>query len=825
MLQQWLEGLPKEQRASAELWGRRSLVVGALTLFILIGTLALSIETLLEGQNTLQLQVDEVAPEDILAPSSLVYNSAVLTEQAQQEAIARVQPVYDPNPDVTREQIRFARNVTIYINEIRHDSYASQTQQVEDLLLINSLALEESAWGDILALSDTRWELISTEISALVERTMQRDIRPDNLEATRGSLFNSVASRFSNSETALIVAVSEDILMPNTFLNQEETDALRDEAAASVVDREQRFEAGQRIVSSGDIISDLEMEALQQFGLLQADAIEFQTLLGAFVAMFTTTIILGLYIERFYVYIFQDQALLAVLAILFLLFLIGINAFGVQGTNEPYLYPAAALGFLLTTLVAPQLAIVVMSILAILIGTTQPQDTALQLTSYTLVGSIMGILSMRHIERLNSYFVGGLVVSLGNVFVVTAFALLAEEPPSFGDVASQLIIASGNGLFAAGIALIGLYIITSLLNITTSLKLIELMDPKQGILQRLLREAPGTYQHSLQVANLSELAADAIGGDSQLVRVAAMYHDMGKMLNPFYFGENTAEGMNPHNDLNDPVQSAKVIIGHVIEGERMARRANLPMRIRDFILEHHGTTQALYFYNQALDRADIDDSTVNIKDFTYPGPSPRSRETAIMMLADGCESATRSARPAKKSDIEEMVNTIFELRLSEGQLDNSGLTLNDLKTVRHIFIETLQAMYHPRIAYKKRDKPFEDRDTKTKITSGIVKHLEAPLPLTSDGQSDSILKDAKTATQDTEAIAIAEAIDPDFDSDADVDTDLISNQGTKSSPETAEFNTNDSGGNRDRKEKRPENTKETKPKPQAKPKPSPKAKQ
>jgi hypothetical protein len=221
--------------------------------------------------------------------------------------------------------------------------------------------------------------------------------------------------------------------------------------------------------------------------------------------------------------------------------------------------------------------------------------------------------------------------------------------------------------------------------------------------------------------------------------------------------------MNPHEDLNDPYKSARVIIGHVIEGERMARRANLPEGIRDFILEHHGTTQVLHFYNQAIENAGNDESAVNIEEFTYPGPTPRSPETAIMMLADGCESATRSRRPSSKAEVEEVVNTIFELRLSEGQLDNSGLNLNDLKTIRQIFIETLQAMYHPRIAYKIREKEKppalesgeEPRENPAQITNGIVKHLEgkgdtqeteaakAPSPILRD--EDSAIVEGKIA--------------------------------------------------------------------------------
>ncbi len=178
-----------------------------------------------------------------------------------------------------------------------------------------------------------------------------------------------------------------------------------------------------------------------------------------------------------------------------------------------------------------------------------------------------------------------------------------------------------------------------------------------------------------------------------------MYHDVGKILNPHFFVENQADSVNPHDALLNPYQSARIIIGHVTEGERLARRYRLPHRIRDFVLEHHGTTQVAYFYRQALEQRRDSEQTVPIEEFTYPGPRPQSRETAILMLADGCESSVRSRRPQSRDDIRETVDYIFETRLQSGQLDDSGLTLNDLRLLRDAFLTALQGVFHPRIAY------------------------------------------------------------------------------------------------------------------------------
>ncbi|NJL93582.1 MAG: HDIG domain-containing protein [Anaerolineae bacterium] len=661
-----------------------------------------------------------MADRDILAPESRIYDSAVLTERTRQETISQAEAIYDPNPDITRGQIRLAASIRDYITHVRGDKYAPDPVLVNDLRAIASLNVSMEVWQAILDLPDNRWDLIGNEMTALVERTMQGNIRDGNLRAVRNSLENSVASRFNNSEAEIVVAIAEDLIQPNTFYNEDTTRAMQAERAAQVPIQQASFEEGELIVRAGEIVTEENMEALEEFGLLDGTNTRLQSLLSALLAMSLTTLILWLYIDRFEPKTRHNQRLLALIASLFLIFLATVNLFGVEGVNQPYLYPAAALALLLTSLVGIELAIISASMLAILVGVSQPPDQALHMAAPVVVGSVAGVLTLRQIDRLNSYFLAGLSISGANLTVFLAFELSQAGTVSATTLLAQSIVAATSGLFAAGIALVALYVITNLLNLTTSLKLIELMDSKHPLLQRLLREAPGTYQHSLQVGNLSELAAEAIGANAGLVRVAAMYHDIGKILNPFYFVENTTEGMNPHDDLNDPLQSARVIIGHVTEGDRLARRYNLPHRIREFILEHHGTTQALYFYNQATERAEHTGSIVKIEDFTYPGPTPRSRETAIMMLADGCESATRSRRPSTKAEIEEVVNTIFEMRLNDGQLDNSNLTLNDLKAIRSIFVETLQAMYHPRIAYQVPARPMAPQ-----LKSGTMKAVRA----------------------------------------------------------------------------------------------------
>jgi putative nucleotidyltransferase with HDIG domain len=237
------------------------------------------------------------------------------------------------------------------------------------------------------------------------------------------------------------------------------------------------------------------------------------------------------------------------------------------------------------------------------------------------------------------------------------------------------------------------------LGLTTTIQLLELARPDHPLLQFILRNAPGTYQHSLLIANLSEQAAEAIGADALLTRIGSLYHDAGKARQPHYFIENQVPGSkNPHDALT-PTESAKMIIQHIPDGLQLAAKHRLPKRISDFIAEHHGTLLTRYQYAKALEAAGGDEKKVNVADFRYAGPRPQSRETALVMMADGCEARTRAERPKTREELRILVKSVIDNRLAQEQLDDTSLTMNDLKTVQDVFVSGLRGVYHPRLIY------------------------------------------------------------------------------------------------------------------------------
>ncbi len=670
---------------------------GAAVLFALRAAVIIALDDIVAVRSVAGLAVDEIAEEDIYAPAPLTFDSGVLTQAALDRAIEEVGVVYgETNLTVAFDQSRLAEDIVEYVDNVRQDPYSTPEEKVEDLNQITALQVDDNLLGTLVTLDAETWRLVSARIRDLLEETLENSIRDVDLAGIISQLPNRAGVRFEPVERDIIVAFVEDLVRPNRFPDDDLTEGAIRDLRENFQPIERSFERGQVVIREGVRISAADHEALEQLGLLEVGGSDrFRVQLRAFgqALMMSTMvmIIAGLFVVRFTPDLFEHGQFLGLSGAILLVVLLGAQVIGPVQTL--YLYPTGALALLLVAIIGLEVAVVASMVLAVLLGFMLNQS--LEYATLTLVGGMIGALTLRRAERLNSFFFAGLMISLSNILVIVVYNL----DLSVGDSLVQRIVFGGiNGLFAAGAALGGMWIVTLLFNLPTGLRLVELSQPNQPLLQRLLREAPGTYQHSLQVANLAEQATNAVGGNAELTRVAALYHDVGKMLNAPFFVENQADGVNPHDGMNDPYRSADIIISHVTEGEKLARQHRLPARIRDFILEHHGTTRVEYFYRLAVAQAE-ENEEVDAEDFTYPGPVPQSKETAIMMLADSCESTVRARRPSNKQEIADIVQQIVDSRLRDGQLDESGLTSNDMRTIRNVFVEMLQAVFHPRINY------------------------------------------------------------------------------------------------------------------------------
>ena len=361
---------------------------------------------------------------------------------------------------------------------------------------------------------------------------------------------------------------------------------------------------------------------------------------------------------------------------------------------------------LLAILLDAWAATMVMAVLALLAGSVN--GGSLEITAYVFLGGLAGIVAIRRGDRVNVFFQAGVAVAVVQAAAVGTFALLGEFDLQ-GTL--QLVIASAASAGGAAIATVGLFaVLGSVFGIVTVFQLQELANPSQPLLRRLLVETPGTYHHALMVGNLAERAAESIGADPLTARVAAYYHDVGKLANPLGFIENQAGGDNVHDTLA-PEESAQVLKQHVADGIDIAYKYGLPRSLIAFIPQHHGTGRISYFWSKAREAAAAPlggleteagkkaAEAVDERRFRHVGPKPQSKEAAILMLADAVEASVRSLASRDEATIRAMVTRIVNERLEDGQFDDSDLSMRDIDRIREAFVQQLLGMYHQRIAY------------------------------------------------------------------------------------------------------------------------------
>jgi len=646
------------------------------------------------------LEEGEVAPQDIRAPRSVTYESAIRYAEEQRRAAAGVLLVYTrPDPALARQQLDRARQVLDYLGSVRADTLASSAQQRGWILAVTELAnLSSETLGSLLALPGESWDRVQLETLAVTDQAMRREIREGYLEEALEGVPALVSLDLSGEETVVTIALARHFLVPNSFLNPTATAEAQARAREDVQPPLRTFEVGQIIVREGARVEALDIEALDQLGLRQPQ-VKWTDLTGAGLLAVLGTLLLGLYLARFQSDVLWNgqQCLLLMLLMSFSVLVAGLMV--PEGEVLRYLAPSPALAMLASATLGPHAGVATAVFLGGVVGVIA--DNSLEMAIYTAFGGLVAALTLGRVERISSLFRAGVFVALVHVAIVVV-SRLSQGVARPGDFLATVLSGAVNGGISASLALGELFLIGPLFDITTTMRLIELSRPDHPLLQRLLREAVGTYHHSLMVANLAEQAAERIGADALLTRVGAYYHDVGKIARPYFFVENQVKGMNAHDRL-DPRTSAEIIIGHVKDGLELARRYRLPRRVRAFIPEHHGTNRASFLYSKAVQLAG-DDALVDESEFRYPGPRPQGKETALVMLADGCEATVRAVRPTNAEEVAEIVNRVIAGRVDDGQLSECDMTLHDLEIIRETLTSALKGVFHPRIKYPQSEK-------------------------------------------------------------------------------------------------------------------------
>jgi putative nucleotidyltransferase with HDIG domain len=677
------------------------------SLIIVVGVISFGTLTLPLGLRPAaqEVRIGEVAQTTMQAPRDIEYVSEIRTEEARKAAESAVQPVYSaPDPAIARQQIDRLRTTLQNITAIRTDDDATLAGKRSRVFALSDVRLRMETVDYLLAISDSRWDSIQAESLRVLELVMRRAIHDDTLEAAQAGVSSSVSLTLNEQQSSLVTELVTAFVVPNSFFSEELTVAARLSARDAVKPIVQTYKSGETIVPAGAIITPADMEAFQQLGMI-SPAQRWQDTLGAASVVALSAMLVPLYFSRRrHAAVINDPRSIVVIAVIFVIFLIGARLFS-DRTLAPYGYPLQAAGLLITTLFGLEVGLVIAIPLSIIAGYGLPNT--LDITPFYLISSLIGLLALGPARRFWGFLYAGMAISLSGLAVLIAYRLPFSQLDWLGMVQFLGVVAF-SGFAAASITLLLQYLFAQILGLTTALQLLEISRPDSSLLQFLLRSAPGTYQHSLQVANLAEQAAEKIGADPLLTRVGALFHDIGKALNPNFFIENQMPGnFDTHQD-SDPEEVAATIIRHVTDGVQLAKKHRLPRRLHDFILEHHGTLITQYQYNQALELVDNDVTRVDIEKFRYPGPRPTSRESALLMLADATEARARSERPTDDDAIRKLVTSIIETVQRYNQLDDTLLTLRDLNLITESFVTTLRGTYHPRIQYPKASVPDQD---------------------------------------------------------------------------------------------------------------------
>jgi hypothetical protein len=637
----------------------------------------------------------QVAAQDVQAPYALTYSSDLRTEFARAAAAEAVEPVFDP-PDsrVAREQITRLRSTLDYINAVRADEFSSQEEKLADLAALSDIRLSPEEAEAILQLADARWQAVQLESLAVLEQVMRAEIREGSLNDARRAVPARVSISLPEAQAGLVSSLAAAFVAPNALFNPQLTQDAQDAARQAVGAVTFGFAEGETILARGQVVQPFDVEALQAYGLIRPpNPWREIALRGLLVSVLGCTI--GLYLYRAHRRQIGSARLAVVVCLAFVLTALTLQAMVPDHTVLPYIFPAATVPMVLTVLLSPGMGVLSSLAIGAVAGYLAPRG--LEVGLYVAISGCIASLVIGRAERISVFLWAGLASSIGAIAIVVLFRFPDPMTDLVGK--STLLIAGVmTGLLSASLAFGFVLLAGSLLGGTSNLQLIELSRPDHPLLQLILRNAPGTYQHSLQVANLAEQAARAVGANALLVRVGALYHDAGKAIRPQFFIENQVPGQNIHEQL-DPTTSASLIVSHVAEGLELARKYHLPTRVAAFIPEHHGTLEATYQLQSALDAAGADVDRVKRRDFVYPGPRPRTRESAILMLADGVEAKARADAPESDEAIEQLVRWVVEDRLEKGQLDRTDLTLRDLDNIRRSFVSSLRSIYHPRIRY------------------------------------------------------------------------------------------------------------------------------
>jgi len=665
-------------------------------------TAALSISVFLTDQ---PIHVGEPAPRTVVAPDLIRIQDREATDRARREAGDLIEPVLVDDQEAKAAIVQQVRDVFTAVAEVREPDTNGQTASRRDqrsALAQRLPALQDEAVRALVALDDETLASVGTETLSIAQQLARQRVPAQRLEAaTEEQLRTELAVRSfpEGVAEAVVEPVIRSSVLPTVRVDEEATAAAREQAAAEVSEVMRSFPPGALVVSAGEVVDPVQLMALRQRGL-EGDE-PWREAAKALVLAIVATLAVAAYLRAYRPRVWRSSSRLVLLASLFTGLALVVEAVTLLAPTAAggwgYLVPAGAVAMLATILFDPPVGVLAVIPTVAMVAFAEPGEGGV-----VAFAAIAGLLSVPLVSRLSARRDLRRAAWQSTLAYIMLAGLCAAVFNDLATVRLALLAGLINGVLVAMLVNTSLPFLESLFGVVTATSLLDLADRNHPLLRELEQKALGSYNHSIMVATLCERAARTIRADALLASTAALYHDIGKVRRPWFFVENQFGIANPHDDL-EPGVSAVIIQEHVTDGITMANSYRLPPEIVEGIATHHGTTLVSYFHRKALAAAGTNAGQVDKAHFRYKGRRPASREMAVLMLADCCEAASRSAaqhnRNLSRQRLEDIVRSLIAERVADGQLDSSSLTFADLKTVTASFIDTLVGVYHPRIAY------------------------------------------------------------------------------------------------------------------------------
>ncbi len=700
--------------------------IGLLFTAIVLLSLLTSVHLL---PDKISLRLGDTSNTEVRAGRSVRYVNSAETANQRQIARQRVSPVYDVEDSVNANAHRIVQEFFDRVEQERSSgnrSAAAKKQAVAELKSRTGVPYTDDQFKYLLTISPSILQIIRDTSTRLVDEAMDREIREGthDLDHAKQDIINGAHAALSAQNAAVLIPISQLALRPNRIYNRRKTDALRDAAARAVNPVYDFIVRGDRIIEAGEKVTQKHLDMFMVLGLLNPH-IEPTTGIAVCAIVATMVLLVVFYIYRILPALYADRRRLSLLLMIVLMSVFGLKVgatmFGLSFSSGQLGYlgmmSVAAAGMLISVLIDRNLAVMVVSLLAVQSGLIMNHE--IRFTVMTLMGSLVGIITVGSVRRTNNLLMTTACLAATSLGMVWLLGMLLND--SLAELETGSAWAVGSAMYAAFLYWLGVLLLEKPFGILTHTALLELSASDKPLLKHLCAVAPGTYAHSMMVGTLAEAGAQKVGAETLLCRVGGYYHDIGKMKRPEFFYENQRRE-NVHCRLS-PSLSVLFITAHVRDGVEMATEYRLPSEIKDIIAQHHGTTLIGYFYHQALtDCGGNDEAPPGLEErFRYPGPKPQTREAAIVMLADSVEAACRSIDKPTQERLETKIHDVIRGKIEDGQLDECDLTFKDLKGISEAFLHVLSAMMHSRIDYPgiQRTSLLASADTRSGIRSDI----------------------------------------------------------------------------------------------------------